>query len=154
MKQLGWVRQWIGIGVIILLTQAGCTNNRSVPLTRQIQIEQTWQLQPGDRVADHPVVAGLGDISIRLKGDAVYAPFDGEVQQNLPKCVLFSSPDVPAYLFRLCGLNQPKVGKVRQGESIGSGGYLHVATLRKQPEGTWAMVEPARDILDRMLQPQ
>jgi hypothetical protein len=153
MKQWGWGKQWIGIGVVLLFTQAGCTANRSISPTRQIQIEQTWQLQPGDAIAQHRVVAGLGDISIHLKGDSVYAPFDGEVQQNLPGCVLFSSPDVPAYLFRLCGLNQPKIGEVRQGKAIGSGEYLHVATLRKQPEGTWAMVEPAKDVLDRMLQP-
>ncbi|MBD1848573.1 hypothetical protein [Leptolyngbya sp. FACHB-711] len=142
-------------GVVLLLSQTGCAPERSsLPLTRMIQIQQTWQLQPGDAIANHSVVAGLGDISIRLNGDSVYAPFDGQVQQNVAGCILFSSPDVPAYLFRLCGLKQPKLGTVQQGETIGSGDYVHIATLRKQPEGTWAMVEPAKDILEKLLNRQ
>jgi hypothetical protein len=140
--------------VVLLLSQSGCTSDESVTLARTIQIQQTWQLQPGDSIANHSVVAGLGDISIRLNGDSVYAPFDGQVQQNVADCILFSSPDVPAYLFRLCGLKQPKLGSVQQGDTIGSAEYVHIATLRKQPEGTWAMVEPAKDILEKLLNRQ
>ncbi|WP_088890814.1 hypothetical protein [Leptolyngbya ohadii] len=137
---------------VLLLFQVGCASEQSsTPLTRTIQIQQTWQLQPGDTIANYAVVAGLGDISIRLGGNSVYAPFDGEVQKNVADCVLFSSADVPAYLFRLCGLNQPRVGTITQGQAIGSGEFVHIATLRKQPEGTWAMVEPAQDILEKLL---
>jgi len=100
------------------------------------------------------VVAGLGDISIDLKGDSAYAPFGGRVQplkSDAKNCIAFSSPEVPAYLFRLCGLQNLKLGEVEQGDVIGSGAYLHFATLRKQTDGTWAMVEPAHDILERIL---
>ncbi|NJR66803.1 MAG: hypothetical protein HC772_18205 [Leptolyngbyaceae cyanobacterium CRU_2_3] len=45
------------------------------------------------------------------------------------------------------------MGTVYLGEAIGSGDYLHFATLRKQPDGTWTIVEPAKDILERILKP-
>jgi hypothetical protein len=138
---------------IVLLTSTSCTTSSQPEPIRTIQIQQTWELQPGDMVADHQIVGGLGDISIELHGDAVYAPFDGRVQPTTRNCILFSSPDVPAYLFRLCGLNHPHLGELQQGAAIGSGDYLHFATLRKQPEGTWIMVEPAKDILERLLKP-
>jgi hypothetical protein len=121
--------------------------------TRSIKIQQSWQLQPGDSIGNYQIVAGLGDISIELDGGKVYAPFDGRVQPNVRSCVLFSSPDVPAYLFRLCGLKQPRLGQVKQGDAIGSGQYLHFATLRKLPEGTWTIVEPSRSMLERLLNP-
>ncbi|MBF2050992.1 MAG: hypothetical protein EDM05_62535 [Leptolyngbya sp. IPPAS B-1204] len=120
---------------------------------RTIQIQQTWQLQPGDSVGNYQIAAGLGDISIELDGGKVYAPFDGRVQPNVRDCVLFSSPDVPAYLFRLCGLQRPRLGQVKQGTAIGSGQYLHFATLRKLPEGTWTIVEPSESILEQLLNP-
>ena len=150
------IKRWGWTIAILLSTQTGCTSLQSpTSQPRTIQIQQNWELQPGATIADHLIVAGLGDISIRLKGDMVYAPFNGEVQPNtIAGCVLFSSRDVPAYLFRLCGLNHPKLGKLQQGEAIGSGDYLHFAALRKQPEGTWAMVEPAKDILERLLKPE
>jgi hypothetical protein len=61
---------------------------------------------------------------------------------------------VPAYLFRLCGLNKPHLGAVSQGDVIGSGKLLLFAALRKQPNGTWAIVEPAKGILERTLKRQ
>lgn len=132
---------------------AGC-NSSSTAETRTIQIQQNWELQPGKTVGGHRIAGGLGDITIDMGGDRVFAPFDGLVQPNdLEGCYLFSSPDVPAYLFRLCGLNNPKVGQVKQGESIGSANYLEFATMRRQPDGKWAMVEPASDILERTLNP-
>lgn len=128
-----------------------------VPLTstsepaRQIQIQQSWQLQAGDQVKEYRVAAGLGDISIALRGGKVYAPFTGRIQPNLTDCVLFSTPEIPAYLFRFCGLSQPRLGAIQQGESIGSGEYLHFAMLRKLPEGNWTIVEPSRSMLEKIL---
>ncbi len=118
---------------------------------RQIQIQQSWQLQAGDQVKEYRIAAGLGDISIALQGGKVYAPFTGRVQPNLIDCVLFSTPEVPAYLFRLCGLSQPRLGAIQQGEPIGSGEYLHFAMLRKLPEGNWTIVEPSRSMLEKIL---
>ncbi|MCU0568056.1 MAG: hypothetical protein MUF49_15835 [Oculatellaceae cyanobacterium Prado106] len=117
---------------------------------REIQIQQTWQLQPGNRVADRLVLAGLGDISLELNGQAA-APFTGKAEINSQGCVLFTGADVPAYLFRLCGLERPRLGHLKQGEAIGSGKILHVATLRKQPDGSWTIVEPDQELLMRLL---
>lgn len=155
MDRWGWVgRRGLG-AAITLVTSVSCS---TAPLVtpeppRTIQIEQAWQLQPGDSVGEYRIAAGLGDISIELDGGKAYAPFDGRVQPNISNCVLFSSPDVPAYLFRLCGLDRPRFGQVNQGDVIGSGRYLHFATLRKLPEGTWTIVEPSRSMLERVLNP-
>lgn len=153
------MKGWVGLGkrslkVVILL----CTSCSTLPATppeppRTIQIQQDWQLQPGDQIGGYHIAAGLGDISIELSNRKVYAPFDGRVQPNVKDCVLFSSPDVPAYLFRICGLHQPRFGAIEEGEPIGSGQYLHFATLRKLPEGTWTIVEPSRSILEKLLSP-
>lgn len=150
----GWVSKH-GLGAVIaLVTSISCA---VVPVKpeppRTVKIQQDWQLKPGDRIGEYEIAAGLGDISIELNGGRVYAPFNGRIQPNIRNCVLFSSPDVPAYLFRLCGLNRPRVGQVKQGDAIGSGSYLHFATLRKLPEGTWTIVEPSRSILERVLNP-
>lgn len=144
-----------GLGLVMLLSAlvlSGCSQPNSEPV-RVLKIQQQWQLQPGDRVAEHRVAGGLGDISIELKGDSIYAPTDGKVQPNVEGCVVFSGADIPAYVFRWCGLDRPKLGKVRQGEAIGSGDYLQFATLRRQPDGRWAMVEPATSILEKTLKP-
>lgn len=119
--------------------------------TRTIQIQQAWQLQPGEMVGGYRIAAGLGEISIHLDGDTVYTPFTGTVEPTPEACVLFSSPDVPAYLFRFCGLRHLRFGEMPAGSAIGSGEYLHFATLRRQPDGTWTMVEPAKNILERIL---
>lgn len=152
MTGLGSVRKLQWKWTIGLLLTTACTASPTVnEPPRTIQIQQTWQLQPGDEVGGHRVVAGLGDISIDLNGGTVYAPFDGRVQPTTANCILYSSPEVPAYLFRLCGLDQPKIGGIAEGETIGSGKYLHFATLRRQPDGTWTLVEPAKNILQRIL---
>jgi hypothetical protein len=149
----GWVR--LGkrsLEVVIVLCTSCSTQPTTLPEPpRKIHIQQDWQLQPGDQIGEYQIVAGLGDISIDLSGRKVYAPFDGRVQPNVRGCVLFSSPDVPAYLFRICGLQQPRFGTVEEGDPIGSGQYLHFATLRKLPEGTWTIVEPSRTILEKLL---
>lgn len=138
----------------LILLSSGCSQPPPVPV-RPVQIQQNWELQPGKRIGSHRVAGGLGDISIDVGGDRVYAPFDGVLQPNdLAGCYIFSSPDVPAYLFRFCGLNQPKLGQVRRGENIGSAQQLQFAALRRQPDGKWTMVEPASDVLERALKPQ
>lgn len=132
----------------------GCSGGQSSPPPRYISLQQTWELQPGDSIAGHLVSASLGDVSIELDGAAVRAPFDGEVEPAAQAhCVFFSSPEVPAYLFRLCGIDHPQVGRLKLGQVIGRGDYLHFATLRRQPEGTWAIVEPSSNILERALRP-
>lgn len=143
------------LSVLLLMLLSGCRITTKAPQPRALQVQQTWELQPGSQVAGYPVVAGLGDISIHLQGQPARAPFAGEVEPLAQeRCVVFSSAEVPAYLFRLCGLNRPRLGRVKAGQKIGSGQYLHVATLRRQPDGTWVMVEPANSILERILQPQ
>jgi hypothetical protein len=154
MRCIGLVIKPGTLVVIVLLLNTACSASHSTEMPRAVQIQQAWQLQPGDVIGEHLVVAGLGDISIELKGGSAYAPFDGLVQPLQPDvktCVVFSSPEVPAYLFRLCGLKNLRLGAVKLGEVVGTGDYLHFATLRKQTDGTWAMVEPARDILGRIL---
>ncbi len=153
MRLIGWVGKR-GMLAVVLFLNSACSAEPSTEPPRTVQIQQVWQLQPGDTIGGHRVAAGLGDISIDLQGDSAFAPFDGRIQPLKPdvkNCVVFSSPEIPAYLFRLCGLQNLKLGEVAQGDVIGSGDYLHFATLRKQTDGSWAMVEPAHDILERIL---
>lgn len=142
---LGSAVVWVGV----LL--AGCNPTPQVAQTVNIRLYQQWELQPGDQIAGRQVLGGLGDISIALNGGNVYAPFAGKTQLDQRRCVLFSSPQVPAYLFRLCGLSDPRLGGVTQGDIIGNGEILEFATLRKQPNGTWAIVEPAKSLLEKIL---
>jgi hypothetical protein len=150
MMQVRLVCKWTLGMVVILVVAPGCSMQTSTTPLRTIQIQQTWQLQPGEQIGGHRIVAGLGEISIQVKG-SVYAPFSGQIEPTVDDCVLFSSPDVPAYLFRLCGLRNPAIGTVSEGQAIGSGDYLHFAALRRQPDGTWTMVEPAKSLLERLL---
>ena len=146
------VRALAGVASLLLsLLPFGCARAPSSDSTLDIQLYQTWELQPGDSIGDRRIVGGLGDISIALDGNSVYAPFDGRTQIDKHRCLIFSSPDVPAYLFRLCGLNNPQPRAVNQGDVLGSGDLLQFAALRKQPNGTWAIVEPAKAILERTL---
>jgi hypothetical protein len=148
---LVFVRLAAAIAILVLL-RLGCTRQQATETPLQkIQLAQNWELQPGREIAGYQVAGGLGDISIVLNGKTAIAPFSGSIQPYQGGCVLFSSDEVPAYLFRLCGLKQPQVGDVQQGDSLGSGDYLQFAALRKQPNGTWAFVEPSRSILERTL---
>ncbi|MEM8810852.1 MAG: hypothetical protein AAGF01_32990 [Cyanobacteria bacterium P01_G01_bin.38] len=100
------------------------------------------------------VVGSLGDVSIQLSGHKLYAPFIGKIEPaTQPHCVIYSTPEVPAYLFRFCGLNRPTLGKINSGQPIGSGDYLQFATMRRQPDGTWTIVEPSTGILERAIDP-
>ena len=137
--------------LLLSLLPLGCARTPNSEATLDIKLYQSWELQPGDTIGDRQVLGGLGDISIALKGNQVYAPFDGRTQFDKHHCLIFSSADVPAYLFRLCGLDNPQLGEVNQGDAIGKGELLEFAALRKQPNGTWAIVEPAKAILERTL---
>lgn len=142
----------LGVAAVLVgVLLAGCTPTPQVTQTVNIRLYQQWELQPGDEIAGRQVLGGLGDISIALNGGNVYAPFAGKTQLDQRRCVLFSSPQVPAYLFRLCGLSDPELGQVNQGDIIGNGEILEFATLRKQPNGTWAIVEPAKSLLEKIL---
>jgi hypothetical protein len=145
------VRIW-SLAIVLLLGLSGCFFAPKPPTPVEIDLYQQWQLQPGDTIAGRTVTGGLGDISIALDGKPIYAPFDGRVQPTTANCILFSSADLPGYLFRLCGLSAPKLGTVSQGEAIGSGKHLEFAALRKQADGRWAIVEPSKRILERSLQ--
>lgn len=126
----------------------------STPSPRNVTLHQQWDLQPGDRLGGYQVQSGLGDITVDVQGNRVFMPFEGEVQpaeDNIDLCVILSSPDVPAYLFRICGLRQVNLGDRAQGEPIGSGNIVAFATLRRQADGTWAMVEPAKEMIAQFL---
>jgi hypothetical protein len=149
----GW-RPWPGIALALVLLTGACSSSSPDPGPRNITLHQKWALQPGDRLAGYSVQSGLGDITVDLQGNRVFMPFDGQVQPaegNADQCVILSSPDVPAYLFRLCGLRQVKLGDLAQGDPIGSGNTVAFATLRRQADGTWAMVEPAKELLAQFL---
>ena len=145
-------RRFMHLGILVLLV-SGCASTEPTAV-REVPIQQSWQLEPGAQIGEHRIAGGLGDISIEMRGDRIYAPFDGELQPNdIPGCYVFSSPEVPAYIFRLCGLDRPRLGAIAQGTSIGSADFLGFATLRRQPDGHWTMVEPASDVLQRILDP-
>jgi hypothetical protein len=135
------------------LAVGACSAAGPAPGPRNVTLHQKWALQPGDRLAGYQVQSGLGDITVDLGGKAVYMPFEGQVQpaEGNDLCVIVSSPEVPAYLFRLCGLRQLKLGDRPQGDPIGSGDTVAFATLRRQADGTWAMVEPAKELLEQFL---
>ncbi|MEX0272240.1 hypothetical protein AB3R30_24270 [Leptolyngbyaceae cyanobacterium UHCC 1019] len=151
-SQMGFAQQTGLLLALLMLVMVGaCDRPDPSNPTINLKLYQNWQLQPGDKIAGYEVIAGLGDISIELNGKSVYAPFDGQTQQDQRHCLIFSSPSVPAYLFRLCGISNPRLGRCNQGDSLGSGTVLHFATLRKQPDGTWAIVEPSKPMIERIL---
>lgn len=147
----GAIPAGIALQIALVIPLAACGVAQKSPALRNVPIHQTWQIQPGSAIAGHRVLAGLGDISIHLAGKRVYAPFDGQMQPTTGDCVVFSSPEVPAYLLRLCGLRRPRLGVVQEGQPLGRSEVLHFATLRKQTDGRWALVEPSATLLTRLL---
>ncbi|HIK46928.1 MAG TPA: hypothetical protein IGR64_18975 [Leptolyngbyaceae cyanobacterium M65_K2018_010] len=148
-RQLGFA----GLGACLLLL-TGCADTlQAIP--RQIVIQQVWTLEPGKWVGGHRVTAGLGDISLALGNPTLVAPFPGQVELAAQgvNCIYFSTPDIPAYLFRYCGVRHPQVGWRQPGQPMGRSQYLHFATLRRQPNGTWAIVEPSDQVLEKSLNP-
>ncbi|MBT9313496.1 hypothetical protein [Leptothoe kymatousa] len=139
------------VGLLALLS-VGCS--RASDHTRTLTLHQSWPLAVGTEVAGYTVSSGLGDITLNLRGDNIHMPFDGTVEAtpvNKSNCVLVSSGDVPAYLFRLCGVRQAQLGHHREGSAIGSAGQLVFSMLRRQPDGTWAIVEPSPKFVEQML---
>lgn len=138
------------LGLLVCL--GGCA--RLAPVApRQIVLKQTWEIESGDRVAGQLVTGSLGDISVQLHGIRLRAPFDGQAELAAKgfHCIYFSTPEVPAYLFRYCGVKQPRLGPLHNGEVMGRGQIIHFATLRRQPDGAWALVEPSDRVLERSL---
>lgn len=116
-----------------------------------IQVYQKWELQRGDRIHDQTVVSGLGELTIDLAGKSIYAPMSGEAKLDPSGCVLFAGTELPAYLFRFCGISAPNLGALRKGQTIGTGNLLVFATFQKQQNGTWAFVEPSKSMLEQIL---
>jgi len=54
-------------------------------------------------------------------------------------------------LFRLCGLKSFDYGEVKAGKQMGKGDFLSFATLRRQPDRSWIIVEPAKGVLEKTL---
>lgn len=132
----------------------GCVA-RSQPQPKVITLEQHWALNPGDEIGNSVIAGSLGDVSLLLNGSPIIAPFNGELEPSeIDSCVFYSTPEIPAYLFRLCGLQNIRYGDIKAGKVIGKGQYLSFATLRRQPSGKWIIVEPAEDLLERALRAQ
>ncbi|MEM6518183.1 MAG: hypothetical protein AAF722_02500 [Cyanobacteria bacterium P01_C01_bin.70] len=156
--QYRMIRQLRFMSLLLLCCLLGTTlsscQKDAIAAPRSVALDQSWDLSLGNVVEGFRVVAGLGDVTVYLQGSRVRAPFEGNVELSAdgPDCIFFSSPEVPAYLFRFCGIMRPKAGEVKVGESLGRAQYLHFATMRRQPEGTWAIVEPSTNVLERSLQ--
>ncbi|MEM9808632.1 MAG: hypothetical protein AAF959_25520 [Cyanobacteria bacterium P01_D01_bin.56] len=146
---LSYITKSIGPLAALLSLLSACQSGS--PPARNITIQQTWALQVGHQISDYRISSGLGDITLELNGDSVQMPFDGKVQPMDDHCVALTSPEVPAYLFRLCGLHRPSLGQQAQGHTIGRAERLVFAAFRKEPDGTWALIEPATDLIAQFL---
>jgi len=145
---------WPTLATVTLLLWLGGCQSPPVPNARNLNIQQNWELKPGDKAGERLVTGSLGDVSIDLGGARLYAPFSGDVEPAPEEhCVIYSTAEVPAYLFRFCGLRRPRFGPIGAGQAIGTGAYLQFATLRRQPDGTWIIVEPSTSILERAINP-
>ena len=136
-------------------------------IMKQIELKKVWEIQSGEFIAGYRVVGGLGDISLDFKG-AIKSPALGVVESNFmlvsdrtlirnpPDCVIFSSPQMPAYLLKICGLKRRKLGTVNQGSPIGhTNGYLHMSLLsfRKDQNqvSKWIYVSPSPKLIEKLL---
>ncbi len=147
-----WRAPWRALPLLGLLGLGACGLAPAQVPQRHIPVQQNWTLQPGSEVGGFPVMGGLGDVSIELGGGKVRAPFDGQLQPtSSDTCVAFTTPEIPAYLFRLCGVTKPRLGEVKARQVMGRSEVLQFAAMRRQPDGTWAIVEPATDILEKTL---
>ena len=154
-----WFQQQLTVGrlglamLLVLALFLGYETYRKIHPTRftSVEIEQAWALEPGDRLGNYRVSSGLGDVVIELAGAPLYMPMAGEIQPISPTCSLFASPELPAYRLRLCGLKRTKSGPLSQGAVLGRGDRVALALLRRQPQGTWVMVEPATNMLEQFL---
>jgi hypothetical protein len=148
MRQLGLLA-WLGLVVPGLVA---CQSTPSGPV-RKIVMQQSWQLGSGDFVAGYAITGGLGDITVDLNHNELRAPFQGKVELAAQgfQCIYYSTPEIPAYLFRYCGVKHPRPGSIAQGQRMGQGDLVHFATLRRMPDGTWAVVEPSSQVLEKTL---
>ncbi|MEM7065121.1 MAG: hypothetical protein AAF572_18430 [Cyanobacteria bacterium P01_B01_bin.77] len=146
---LSYITKSIGPFAALLPLLAACQSGP--PPSRTITIQQTWELQVGHQISDYRISSGLGDITLELNGDPVHMPFEGKVQPMDDHCIALTSPEVPAYLFRLCGIHRPNLGQHDQGHTIGRAERLVFAAFRKEPDGTWALIEPATDLIAQFL---
>lgn len=142
------------VGVILLLMSGCSASSQEQKTILEPKLYQSWQLKPGDEIAGAKVIGGLGDISIALNDQSVYAPSDGQASIDKRGCVYFAGADTPGYLFRLCGLETPKLGTLKAGEAIATGKILQFAALLRQPDDSWALVEPDKNLLQRTLKPR
>ncbi|NES95788.1 MAG: hypothetical protein F6K32_11250 [Desertifilum sp. SIO1I2] len=137
------------------------------PNLKQIDIKEIWENHSGQKIAGYPVVGGLGDISLEYRGNIV-APLGGEVEgnfvlatetslvKNTSDCVLYSTPQQPGYLLKLCGLKERNSGDLKAGETIGkTDGLLHLSLLtfrrssNERPQ--WIYVSPSTQIIASVL---
>jgi hypothetical protein len=131
----------------LIQSQPTPTNDHKI----SVKLYQKWTVQPGDKIAGKNISGGLGDLSIELGGASVRSPFKGEVRRDDQGDLFLSSPTTPGYLFRLRGLAGAKLGNLQAGDRFGHGQLLHFATLKQQSNGTWAVVEPAKKVLEEIL---
>jgi hypothetical protein len=143
-----------GVVLSLILGLFSCSSSVSVQ-PRKITLAQSWELESGDRIGGYLVTGSLGDISVQLGRRRLLAPYTGKVEPAAQgaNCIYFSTPDIPAYLFRFCGIGHPRVGVVEAGDVIGRGRLIHFATMRLQPDGAWAIVEPSDQVLEKSLPP-
>jgi hypothetical protein len=156
---------WCSKSWCLLLLVGGCSTSPTPDQKIEVNVAQNWQLQAGSTIAaadaSYPVTSGLGDIAIQLSDGipnpwqigyrSVHAPFAGEVRIDPRQCLFYITAEIPAYAFRLCGLTPAKLGKIVAGQPIGHGRSLQFATLRKQPNGKWAIVEPDQTFIKKLL---
>ena len=152
-QQLSISRFGLIIPLLIVLLGAEVYRATRPKAFVQIELEQAWALEPGDRLGRYSISSGLGDVVIELNGAPLYMPMAGEIQPLTPTCSLFASPELPAYRLRLCGLYRPQTGPLAEGAVIGRGDRVALALLRRQPQGRWTMVEPATSMLEQFLVP-
>ena len=146
---LSYITKSMGPIMVLLALLSACQSGSPSP--RTITIQQTWELKVGNQVGNYPISSGLGDITLELNGDPVQLPFEGKVHPMDDHCLALTSPEVPAYLFRLCGIRRPSLGQRGQGHTIGHAERLVFAAFRKEPDGTWALIEPATDLIEQFL---
>jgi hypothetical protein len=141
---------------LILLCNAlfSACQTASPPPTLEVKLYQSWELQAGDKIAGYEITGGLGDLSIDLNGQSIYTPFNGKtaLDRKRSDCLYLDAAEIPAYRLRFCGVQALKLGSVQSGEAIATVETLQFATLQKQSNGTWAMVEPSRKLLEKFLQ--
>lgn len=153
--------QYLGYGI------QGDSSKSHQPKRKQIEIQKVWGIEAGKVIAGQRVIGGLGDISLEFKG-IVKAPLTGYVEgefvlvtdddliEGTRDCIIFSSPQMPAYLLKICGLTKRNLGSVDRGSPIGeTGGKLHISLLsfRRVANQTnkWIYVSPSETLIEKLV---